>query len=97
MAQAPQASDESATGFNSAIVLERLDDAERDIKSAVRDIKDVQSSNRFIIIILFVGFITLVITTAIFVVTITISDSNSRSELAQQVKDLNSKIPSTGK
>jgi hypothetical protein len=87
----PKSEGEAPPALDTVATLRRLNDLEREDSYLRRVLSNTQDTNRFILIVLFVGFVAIVITIVIFAITTIVSDTNSRTELIQQLKELNSK------
>lgn len=90
---APKPEDQNVVaGFDSADILKRMDNVEGEIEKAQKQITDVQNQNRFIIIVLFVGFLALLFVVIFYSIGAVSSYSSNFNDLNKSVKELNSKV-----
>lgn len=87
-------SEVAEAGFDSADILERIDKVEGDVRHWQRVTEFVADTNKFIIVVLFVGFLVLLVAVLIAGISAISSDSSSRAELTNTVEQLNAKIDS---
>lgn len=64
----------------------------RDIDAANQGVKDVQDTNRLLIVVMFIGYLGILVAVIIFAVTTIIADTSSRDDLKVQVQDLSRQV-----
>lgn len=66
--------------------------SQADLEATTRVVKEVQTTNRLVLIVLFALLIAVELTVVIFAVTTIISDTNSRNQLEIQVQELTEQV-----
>lgn len=90
-APTPSAPAAPAGGYDTR-TLARIDELEKDSKHTKRLIEFVNDTNRFILVVMFVGILALIFTVIFFSITAIISDTSARETLTSQVMQLNSEL-----
>ena len=88
MAKAPTAQGKAPSKYEAAQGVA----SKTELDAATRAIKEVQNTNRLIIVVLFAAVIAIELTVVIFAVVTLLSDISSRDELKVQVQELNTQV-----
>lgn len=89
MPDAPQSSGDAPIGGVDAETLRRITKLEHDTKQSTGVLTFVNDTNKFILVVLFIGFIGLILAIIVVVLNAVKDDTHARNELTSQVQALN--------